>query len=59
MAASHPKMFQQNAADESEILKLGENCFLPARVVLQWWPTKGEDTPTHKTKEIVVFSSFF
>jgi hypothetical protein len=45
--------------DESEILKLVENHFLPNRVVLQWRPTKGEDIPTPNTKEIVVFSSFF
>jgi hypothetical protein len=59
MAASHPDMFQQSIVDESEILKLVENCFLPTRAVLQWRPAKGEDIPTPNTKEIVVFSSFF
>jgi hypothetical protein len=59
MAASNPEMFQQSIADESEILKLVENHFLPDHTVLQWWPTKGEDFPIPNTKEIVVFSSFF
>jgi hypothetical protein len=59
MAASHLHMFQQSAADESEILKLDKNHFLLDRVVLQWRPVIGEDIPTPNTKKIVVFSSFF
>jgi hypothetical protein len=59
MAASHPHMFQQSVVDESKILKLVENHFLPDRLMLQWQPTAGEDIPTPNTKEIVVFSSFF
>jgi hypothetical protein len=58
MAASHPHLFQQFVADESEILKLIANCFLPDRVVLQWRPAPREDIPTPNTNEIVVFSSF-
>jgi hypothetical protein len=58
MAASHPNMFQQSAMNESKILKLVENRFLPNHAVLQWRPAKGEDIPTPNTKEIVVFSSF-
>jgi hypothetical protein len=58
MAASHPHLFQQFVADESEILKLIANCFLPDRVVLQWRPAAREDIPTPNTNEIVVFSSF-
>jgi hypothetical protein len=52
-------MFQITTADESELLRLDENRFLPDSVVLQRWPTKREDIPTSNTKEIVVFSSFF
>jgi hypothetical protein len=48
MVASHPNMFQQSTVDESEILKLVENCFLPNCAVLQWRPAKGEDIPTLK-----------
>jgi hypothetical protein len=59
MIASHPNMFQQSAPDESEILKLVENHFLPNCAVLQWRPAKGEDILTPNTKEIVVFSSYF
>jgi hypothetical protein len=59
MATSHPHLFQQSVAHESEIHKLVENRFLPDRVVLQWRPAAGEDIPTPNTKEIVVFSSFF
>jgi hypothetical protein len=58
MAASHLHMFQQSTVDESKILKLVENQFLPDRVVLQWWPAAGEDILTPNIKEIVVFSSF-
>jgi hypothetical protein len=35
MAASHPEMFQPSNADENELLKLVENCFLPDHAVLQ------------------------
>jgi hypothetical protein len=59
MAASHPKMFQKSTADESKILKLVENHFLPDRKVLQWRPTKGEDIPTPNINKIVVLSSNF
>jgi hypothetical protein len=58
MAASHPHMFSQSAANESGIFKLVEHHFLLNRVILQWWSTIGEDIPTPNTKEIVVFSSF-
>jgi hypothetical protein len=33
MAASHPAMFQKSTVDESEILNLVENRFLPDREV--------------------------
>jgi hypothetical protein len=59
MAASHPNMFQKSTADESELLKLVENCLLHDHKVLQWCPAKGKDIPTSNTKEIVVLSSFF
>jgi hypothetical protein len=59
MAASHPHLFQQSIADESEIIKLVKNHFLSDRVVLQWRPTAGEDIPTPNTNKIVVFSPFF
>jgi hypothetical protein len=59
MAASHPHLFQASTTDESEICKLVANYFLPDRVVLQWHPATGEDTPTPNTNEIVVLSSFF
>jgi hypothetical protein len=59
MAASHRHLFQQSVADESKIHKLLVNCFLLDHVVLQWRPAAGENIPTHNTKEIVVFSSFF
>jgi hypothetical protein len=52
MAASHPEMFQTSTADESELLKLVENHFLPNREVLQWRSAKGEDIPTPKTKKL-------
>jgi hypothetical protein len=39
-------MFQQSTTDESEILKLVENHFLPNHMVLQWQLAKGEDIPT-------------
>jgi hypothetical protein len=58
MTASHPHLFQQSIADESEICKLVANCFLPDCAVLQWHPAAGEDIPTPNTNEIVVFSSF-
>jgi hypothetical protein len=59
MIASHPHLFQQSIADDSEIHQLVVNHFLPDRVKLQWRPATGEDIPTLNTKEIVVFSSFF
>jgi hypothetical protein len=59
MAASHLEMFQLSTADETEILKLVENHFLPDRGVLRWWLAKGEDIPTPNMKEIMVLSSFF
>jgi hypothetical protein len=59
MAASHPHLFQQSVADESEIHQLVTNYFLLDRVMLQWRPATGEDIPTPNIKEIVVFSSFF
>jgi hypothetical protein len=59
MATSHAEMFQPSTADESEILKLVKNQFLPDRAVLRWQPMKGEDIPMPNTKEIVVLSSFF
>jgi hypothetical protein len=52
-------MFQQSVADESEIHKLVENHYFPNRVILHWWPAKGEDIPTPNTKDIVVFFAFF
>jgi hypothetical protein len=59
MAASHPHLFQQFIADESEIPQLVTNYFLPDQSVLQWHPAAREDIPTPNTKEIIVFSSFF
>jgi hypothetical protein len=59
MAASHPYLFQQSIADESETHQLVTNFFLPDLIVLQWRPAVREDIPTPNTKEIVVFSSFF
>jgi hypothetical protein len=59
MTALHPHLFQQSIADESEIHQLVTNYFLSDRAVLQWHPAAEEDIPTPKTKEIVVFSSFF
>jgi hypothetical protein len=58
VADSHPHLFQQSVADESEVRKLVANCFLPDHVVLQWHPAPGEDIPTSNTNEIVVFTSF-
>jgi hypothetical protein len=49
MVASHPHMFQQSSVDESDILKLVENHFLPDHIVLQWQPTTKEDIPTPNT----------
>jgi hypothetical protein len=57
MAASNPYLFQSSITDESEILKLVANHFLPDCVVLQWRPAAGEDIPTPNTIEIVVFLS--
>jgi hypothetical protein len=59
MAASHPHLFQQSAADECEIHKLIKNHFLLDRVVLHWRPAALEDILTPNTNEIMVFSSFF
>jgi hypothetical protein len=59
MAASYLKMFQKFTADESEILKLAENHFLPDCEVLLWRTTKADDIPTPNTNKIVVLSSFF
>jgi hypothetical protein len=59
MAASHPHLFQQFIADESEIPQLVTNYFLLDQSVLQWHPAVREDIPTPNTKEIIVFSSFF
>jgi hypothetical protein len=59
MTALHPHLFQQSIVDESEIHQLVTNYFLSDHVVLQWHPAAEEDIPTPKTKEIVVFSSFF
>jgi hypothetical protein len=59
MAASHPHLFHQSIADESEIHKLVKNYFFPDRAMLQWQPAAGEDIPTPNMNEIVVFSSFF
>jgi hypothetical protein len=58
MATSHPEMFQKSTVDESEILKLIENHFLPDRKLLRWHPAKGEDIPTPNINKIVVLSSF-
>jgi hypothetical protein len=58
MVAFHPHMFQQSDADESEILKLVENHFLPDRAMFQWRPAIGEDIPTPNTMDIMVLSSF-
>jgi hypothetical protein len=58
MAASHPNLFQQSVADESEVRKLVANGFLLDRAVLQWHPATREDIPTPNTNEIVVFCSF-
>jgi hypothetical protein len=59
MAASHPHLFHQSIADESEIRKLVKNYFFLDRAMLQWQPAAGEDIPTPNMNEIVVFSSFF
>jgi hypothetical protein len=59
MAASHPHLFQPPVVDESEILKLVANYFLPDRTVLQWRLAAREYIPTPNTNEIVVFSSSF
>jgi hypothetical protein len=59
MVASHPHLFQLSISDENEMRKLVVNHFLLDRVVLQWCPATGEDIPTPKTNEIVVFTSFF
>jgi hypothetical protein len=59
MVASRPKMFQQSTTDESEILKLVKNQFLPHHEVLRWRSTKEEDIPIPNTNEIMVLSSFF
>jgi hypothetical protein len=59
MATYHPNMFQQSVVDESKILKLVLNHFLPNRPVLQCRPANGDKIPTPSTKEIVVFSAFF
>jgi hypothetical protein len=52
MVASHSELFQKSTADEGKILKLVKNRFLPNHEVLQWRPTKGEES-------LVVLSSFF
>jgi hypothetical protein len=57
MVASHPDMFKPSTVDESKLLKLVENRFLPDRAVLQCWLAKREDIPTPNTKEIVVLTS--
>jgi hypothetical protein len=36
MTASRSEMFQQSTANESEIMKLVKNQFLPHREVLRW-----------------------
>jgi hypothetical protein len=59
MATSHPHLFRQSTADETDILKLVENHFVSDHATLQWLPAAGEDIPTSNTNEIVVFSSFF
>jgi hypothetical protein len=58
MVASHPDMLKPSTIDESELLKLVENNFLPDHAAPQWWPTKGEDIPTPNNKQIVVLTSF-
>jgi hypothetical protein len=59
MIASYPEMFQKSTADESEVLRLVDNHFLPDHEVLRWWSAKGEDIPTPNTNKIMVLSSFF
>jgi hypothetical protein len=38
-------MFKTITIDEDEILKLIEDCIVPARAVLQWMPAKGDEFP--------------
>jgi hypothetical protein len=59
MAASHPHLFEQSSADESEIRQLVTNYYLPDRAMLQWRPAASEGIPTPNTNKIVVFFSFF
>jgi hypothetical protein len=59
MAASHPGIFQKSTANESKILKLVQNHFLPDCEVLRWQLANGDDIPTPNTNEIMVLSSFF
>jgi hypothetical protein len=59
MAAFNLEMCETSTTNESKLLKLVENHFLPDHAILQWWRAKGEDIPTPNTKEIVVLFSFF
>jgi hypothetical protein len=59
LATSCPETFKASTIDEEEILKLVEDHLVSILVVLQWWPTKGEDIPTSNTQEIMVLKAFF
>jgi hypothetical protein len=45
MVVPCPEMFKTITIDEEEILKLIEDCIVPARAVLQWMLAKGDEFP--------------